>query len=89
MIYRIYKIVYFETYEAYGITGSYKMVKYLPSAEYLGDFKTKEELKKKFPNTSILLSKSTQISKFEKKLLLKAYRKEKILKLLKNEKGLD
>lgn len=88
-MYRFYKIVYFETNEAYGITGSYKMVKVIPTAEFLGKFDTKELLKKKYPNTSILLSNSCHINKFDKKLLVKGYRKEKIFKLLKNEKRLD
>ncbi len=81
--YRI--IIYFWSGDAYGLLSlNGKLVLRLHYIfEYIGNF-TKEELKKKYPQTSILPHTHNSISKSKKESLKEVYRKEKIKKLLTN-----
>lgn len=75
-------IILFKNGDSYGIHIHIKLSHYIKDVvSYLGIF-TIEELKKKYPNTSIKLFNDKQIPKSYKKMLLPEYRKQKIKKLL-------
>ena len=79
------KIVYFENIkEAHGIPFTRKLIKSreLELVKFLGIFETKDILKNKYPNSSIILSSSNQLSNYYKLLLNNIYRKSKIFNIL-------
>ncbi len=84
MKYRFTYIILFDSGDAYGLLSlNGKLIKRTVwKFEFIGNF-TKDVLKKMFPNTSIRLQNDNNISKIEKESLKSVYRKEKILKLLK------
>jgi hypothetical protein len=81
--YRYTRIIHFGSGDAYGLLAlnSKLAVRLHFTFEFIGNY-TKEELKKKYPQTSIRPHTYNGISKSEKEALKEVYRKEKIKKLL-------
>jgi hypothetical protein len=81
--YRYVRIIHFGSGDAYGLLAlnGKLAVRLHFTFEFIGNH-TKEELKKKYPNTSIIPHTSKNIAKVERDALSVMYRKEKIRKLL-------